>query len=341
MNSLLNAAVAAGVTTLVLTPVVRRLAIQHEYLDVPNDRSSHERPTPRVGGYAMLAGLVVGVWSADAWRDGAVAVTLGGAIVLAILALVDDRRPLPRLLRLVLQIAVAGVVAWGLGRAGAPRWPASPVVAWIAWTGALVWIVGLVNTYNFMDGLNGMAGVAAVVTGSLLAVLALRRGDLPAAALATSLAAAVAGFLPFNLLTGSTFLGDSGSTAMGLIFGALVLDASGPGVVPLAPALPLTPFVLDAGATVVRRALGGERFFTTRHRSHYYQRLQQQGWSHVAVAGLYGGLTLASATIALAFDGLSTGGRVVALLAILLGHAVVFACIEVGWSRQVRRNAAN
>ena len=86
--------------------------------------------------------------------------------------------------------AVAGLVVWGLGQAGALRWPASPVLAWIAWTGALIWVVGLVNTYNFMDGLNGMVGVAAVVTGSLLAVLALRRGDLPAAALATSVAAA-------------------------------------------------------------------------------------------------------------------------------------------------------
>ena len=98
--------------------------------------------------------------------------------------------------------------------------------------------------------------------------------------------------------------------------------------------------MLDAGATVVRRALGGERFFATRHRSHYYQRLQQQGWSHEAVAGLYGGLTLASAAIALVFDGLSRGGQVVALAAILLGVGVVFACIEVGWSRQVRQRAA-
>ena len=199
-------------------------------------RTTARRREP--GGYAMLAGVIAGVWSTGAWRDGAAAVILAGAIVLAILAFIDDRRPLPRLLRAWSSRSRSlGLVVWGLApAAGAPRWPASPVLAWIAWTGALVWVVGLVNTYNFMDGLNGMVGVAAVVTGSLLAVLALRRGDLPAAVLATSVAAAAAGFSPFNLLTGSIFLGDSGSTAVGLIFGALVLDASGPGVPSLAPA---------------------------------------------------------------------------------------------------------
>ena len=338
MSSLLIPAATATVTTLALTPIVRRLAFQRGYLDVPNDRSSHDRPTPKTGGYAMLAGLMVGVWSACAWRDKTVAVVLGGALLLAGVALVDERRALPRPLRLILQIAVAGLVVWGLGQATGPAGPAAPALPWVAWTVALVWIVGLVNTYNFMDGLNGIAGVAAVVSGSALAMLAVRRGDLAAAALATSAAAAAAGFLPFNLPRGSIFMGDSGSTAFGLIFGALVLDAGELTVVPVAAALPVAPFVLDAGATVVRRAFRGERFWTP-HRSHYYQRLQQQGWSHLAVAGLYGALTAACATVALAFDRLSLGQQAVALAAIVIGHAVVFARVQAGWSRQARHRS--
>lgn len=339
MNALFMPAAAAAATTFLLTPIARRLAIQRGYLDLPTDRSSHDRPTPKTGGYAMLAGLAVGVFGAGGWRDGRVDVILAGALLLAGVALVDERRGLPRLQRLVLQVAIAGMVVWGLGPAGALARAATPQQGWIAGTVALVWIVGVVNAYNFMDGLNGIAGVTAVVAGSVLAVLALGRGDLPVAVLATAAAAAAAGFLPFNLLSGSIFMGDSGSTALGLVFGALVVDASTPGVVPVAAALPLAPFVLDAGTTIVRRALRGERFFATPHRSHYYQRLHQQGWSHVAVTGLYGGLTIASGTVALAFDRLSVGQRAIALAVIVIGHAAVFARIQVGWSRQAGRRA--
>jgi UDP-N-acetylmuramyl pentapeptide phosphotransferase/UDP-N-acetylglucosamine-1-phosphate transferase len=335
MTSLLTAAMgAAFATALILTPVLRRLALHVGYLDVPNERSSHDRPTPRTGGYAILAGVVAGVAAAGGWRDEAVACIVAGAVALAVIAFVDDQRSLRRLLRLVLQLLVAGLVVVGLSPHGTVAGPAWSPVEMVAWTAAVVWIVGVVNTYNFMDGLNGIAGVAAVVTGAVLAVLALRYGNLPAAVLAAAVAAAAAGFLPFNLAGGTIFMGDSGSTVLGITLGALALLVEGPpGSAPFAAALPLLPFVLDAGATVVRRALRGERFFSTPHRSHYYQRLQQQGWSHAAVTALYGGLTLACGIAALTFDGLTAVSRVAVLAAMIGGHAVIFASIQGRWSR--------
>jgi Fuc2NAc and GlcNAc transferase len=329
MTSLLTGAAAAAVSTLVLTPAVRRLAFRSAYLDVPNDRSSHRQPTPKTGGYAILAGVAVGVWTTGVWRAGNVAVILGGVLLLTVVAFVDDRRPLPMLFRLVLQAGIAALVVWGLRETSAPAGDAAFGNGWIAALVALVWIVGLINTYNFMDGLNGIAGGAAVVTGAVLAELALLRGDLPAAVLAISVAAAVAGFLPFNI-PGLIFMGDAGSTALGLVFGALVLDAARAGGVPVAATLPLVPFVLDAGTTRLNRALRGERFWLP-HREHYYQRLQQAGWSHTAVAGLYSALTIATGSVALVFDRLATGQRVAALAAVLIGHALIFSAIQRRW----------
>ena len=340
MNPLVVSAVTAATTALTITPIVRGAAIRGGYMDVPNERSSHVRPTPRTGGFAILVGLAAGTGAAGAWREGATATTLLGTFGLALMALVDDWRPLSRLLRLVLQVALLAAVLTALASTGAIAWPASRVLTCIAWTVALVWLLGLVNTYNFMDGLNGIAGLSAAVTGATLALLALRRGDLPSAVLATSVASAVLGFLPFNMIGGSIFMGDAGSTVLGLVLGALVLHAASLDHLPVAAALPLAPFVLDAGTTVIRRALRGERFFSTPHRSHYYQQLQQQGWSHAAVATLYACLTLACASVALAFDKLSLGQQVAALVGIVIGHAALFARIHAGWRRHIGGTSA-
>jgi UDP-N-acetylmuramyl pentapeptide phosphotransferase/UDP-N-acetylglucosamine-1-phosphate transferase len=313
MIRLIAAAVVAGVTTAVLMPFVRRLAIRHGYMDVPNEQSSHQRPTPRVGGYSMLAGVVAALFVVGAWRETTVATIMTGALVLGVAAFVDDRRALPRLVRLGVQFGVAALVLWSL--------QTSSLLLSI---GALVWIVAVINAYNFMDGLNGIAGIGALVTASALAVLALRHGNAAPAALAVSVAAAAAGFLPFNLFSGSVFMGDAGSTALGFVFASLAIDAATWGGASVAAMLPLAPFVLDAWMTIMRRALQGERFFSTRHRTSFYQLLQQSGWSHQEVAGFYGVLTLISAGVALAFDDLSPMRQGLALAALASGHAVIF-----------------
>lgn len=340
MTAVLTAGMVALLTSAVLTPVARRLAIARGYLDVPNERSSHERPTPKTGGYAIIAGLVTAVGVTGAWREGAVAVIVAGALALATLAVIDDHRPLPRMLRFAFQIAIALLVVAGLAQmhASIPREPSLAV--WLAGGVALVWLVGVINTYNFMDGLNGISSLAAIVTGVTLAILALRRGDVPMAALSAAIAAAAAGFVPFNL-RGSIFMGDTGSTTLGFVLGGSVLAAMRPGAWPIAAALPLLPFVLDAGVTIARRALRGERFFATPHRSHYYQRLQQQGWSHGAVSAIYAALTASCAAVALVFDRLSTKQSVAIVAALLLGHACMFAAVQTGWSRHVGREDAH
>jgi UDP-N-acetylmuramyl pentapeptide phosphotransferase/UDP-N-acetylglucosamine-1-phosphate transferase len=340
MNAVLVSAAVAGVTTLMLTPLARWLAIQYGHLDIPNNRSSHRQPTPRTGGLAILAGIGAGALGSDASHAPAIWRLLAAAVVLAAIALFDERRPLPRLLRLMLQVVVAAVLVWQWSTMDAFVAAASPLVVWLAMAAALVWLVGLINAYNFMDGLNGIAGLAALVTGAAMTVLALRNGDAIAATLAASVAAAAAGFLPFNLTSGSIFMGDTGSATLGLIFGGLVLHMERSDPVPVAAALPLAPFILDAAVTVVRRALRGERFFSTPHRSHYYQWLHQQGWSDVAVTALYAGLTAASAMVALLYDGLTASGRVLAVLALVAVHAVAFGVIHVRWSAQLRHGAA-
>ncbi len=323
----LTVAAAAFVTSLILTPIARALAVRHGLLDLPNERSSHERPTPRSGGYAIVVAMVLGVAVSGSLRAGWM-MLVGAAVGVALtIAAVDERRPLPRWSRLVVQIGIAIALV-----ASAPLvLPGIPSA--LGWGIGTVWIVYSINAYNFMDGLNGIASVTAVVCGTTFGLMALAKGDAPAAALAFASAGACAGFLPFNLPSGSIFMGDTGSATLGLIFGALVLRLISDGVSPVASVLPLAPFFLDAGLTILRRMLRGERFFSTPHRAHFYQRMQQQGFTHAAVAGVYGLLALGGAVLALFFDSLSAGAAAATTVAFGALHIVIFFCIETGWRR--------
>jgi UDP-N-acetylmuramyl pentapeptide phosphotransferase/UDP-N-acetylglucosamine-1-phosphate transferase len=243
------------------------------------------------------------------------------------MALIDERRSLPRKGRLLVQLGVvlALVLLAPLHVPAVPFWLSVPL--------ALIWIVWSLNAYNFMDGLNGISSATAIVTGATLGWLAFARGDQPAAYLALASAAAAAGFLPFNLPSGSIFMGDTGSATLGFLFGVLVLRVSHDLASLVACVLPLAPFFLDASITIVRRMLRGERFFSTPHRSHFYQRLQQKGWSHAQVTGLYAALALVGAALALAFSSLSTPVAIGATVGFVALHAIVFSCIETAWRR--------
>jgi UDP-GlcNAc:undecaprenyl-phosphate GlcNAc-1-phosphate transferase len=314
----------------VVTPALRASARRRGTLDVPNERSSHRVPTPRNGGIAIVSGIVAGTILLLARQsDRASAVILAGTLVTAVSAAVDERRPLPRPLRFLIQIAIAVIPPLATGlllqRVSLPY--IAVATHWLAVPVTLFWIVGVVNAYNFMDGLNGIASVEAIVCGATMALLALRRGDVAAAALAASIAGAAAGFLPWNL-GGSIFMGDVGSASLGFLFALTALRLAGDGVSFVAAALPLAPFILDAGVTLIRRAVTGQPFFSEPHRSHYYQWLNQLGWPHAGVTALWGGLAAACGALALAYDGSSEALRAAVLIAVAFAHAALFAIIS-------------
>ena len=301
---ILGGLVAATVSA-ILTPVARTIARRFGVLDQPNARSSHSIPTPRNGGYAIVIAIALGALAVGAFRGCTRSLAVGlGTLVLIVLAAIDELRTLSRVGRLIAQLLVGGLVSIALMR---PDLAGAHVLAALITGIAVVWTVWMTNAYNFMDGINGIASSAAVVTGVTMAILFSQQGDLAAAGLAIVIAGAAAGFLPWNM-TGTIFMGDVGSSTLGFLFACLVLRASGDGI--LIPAtLPLMPFLFDATLTLLIRAGRGERFFSTPHRDHCYQRLVQRGWSHAGVTALWTGLALACAVIALTWPTLGVSGR--------------------------------
>jgi UDP-N-acetylmuramyl pentapeptide phosphotransferase/UDP-N-acetylglucosamine-1-phosphate transferase len=266
-------ALSAFVVGLGLQPLVVWMMRVAAVLDVPTDRSSHELPTPRGGGLAVV--LAVGVAIAFVPSAGVFVVPL---FLFGTIGLLDDLHDLPVGTRLAAQVAAAIAVGFVLVPQSFSTVAAAASVVMVA-----IWLAAYVNAFNFMDGINGISGLHAILAGLVYGLVGARH-DLPALAGAGIVTAAAAlSFLPWNLGRARIFLGDVGSYGLGAMLGALAAYAVLHGV-PLEVAIaPLGLYLADTGWTLLRRVRTGEAWYRP-HRTHAYQRLVVLGWSHQRVA---------------------------------------------------------
>jgi glycosyltransferase WbpL len=271
------ALLAAAVTvSFFLTWMVRRYALWRGLLDHPNQRSSHDVPTPRGGGVAIvvtyLAGLIV-LWEGGIVPDALFFASLGAGLWIALVGFVDDHRNVSARWRLSAHaVAVAWILYW-LG--GVPALVIGGVTvapSWLATVATVVYILWVVNLYNFMDGIDGIAGIEAVTVcagGACIywtAFPGVGLWEVPALLLASA-----AGFLLWNYPPARVFMGDVGSGFLGVTLAVLAVHSIGLGQQFFwAWTILLGVFVVDASTTIVRRIWRRERVAVA-HRSHAYQ----------------------------------------------------------------------
>lgn len=324
----------------VLVAAIRRWAERGQCLDIPNERSSHTRPTPRGGGLAIVAVVLGGLWACAApdlkaaWPP--LALFTLGALVIAGVSGWDDLRHLPVGVRLAAHGlgALLAMLVFGYWRA--VGWPGSGalVLGALGMPLTFLWIVGLTNAYNFMDGIDGLAGGQALVAGLGWAVLGWLGAQPLVASLGLLIAAASLGFLGHNLPPARIFMGDVGSAFLGYLFAVLpVLAAPANPVFALAGFALVWPFVFDAALTFIRRLSRGEKVWLA-HRSHLYQRLVISGLSHGQVSGIYVGLALLGLAWAVA---LVQGWRGAALAGAALVALAAFSLWRWTCWREARR----
>lgn len=277
--------VAFGVS-LVVTVLMWRVGPRLGYVDRPDtgDLKAHTIPAVPLGGVAVFVGVHVGMaveGAVDGWL-------LASSALLLTLGLVDDRRGLPPMWRLAAEVCAAGLLAAG---AFNDRGILAVIVI-----GLLA--VTAVNAVNLFDGLDGLAGTSALVTCIGVVALSVARGTDagPAAVLAASLAA----FLLLNWHPARVFLGDSGAYVVGIILAFAVARVSNHVGELLVGIGLLGVFLIDVGATVVRRLRARADLFSG-DRNHTYDRLVASGRGVRTVALGAGGL---QAVLALAVIGL-------------------------------------
>jgi len=260
-------------SAVLLTLGIRYYANYKEFLDHPNERSSHLTPTPKGGGLAIM----VTFYSAFTYMyvhttiDSSLFYALLSALPVVVVSLIDDLYPLSAKIRFGVQL-LSGIFAiyflGGIDILNLSTFTISGV--WINII-ALLTIIWMTNLYNFLDGIDGYAGAEAVFVG--LSAYVLFGSDI-----ALLIATATAGFLLFNWHKASIFMGDVGSAPLGFIFAVLILhDAGAPNF--LAWLMLLSLFWFDATLTLIRRARQKEKL-SQAHKKHAYQRLNQVGFSH-------------------------------------------------------------
>jgi UDP-N-acetylmuramyl pentapeptide phosphotransferase/UDP-N-acetylglucosamine-1-phosphate transferase len=302
---------------LLLKPLIAWLH-RRAIMDIPNDRSSHVELTPRGGGIATTAGMLLGLiaWMA-LQSEPVMALVVLGMAVLALVSWLDDRSGgLPVGIRLGAQAISVGVVMAMLPlettvtQGLVPVW-LERVVLWFAW----MWFT---NLFNFMDGINGITGVEMVTVGAGFALIG-ALSPLGDGTVGLIVAAAALGFLPWNWGKAKVFLGDVGSVPAGYLLGGLLLGLALAGHWAAALILPMYYWV-DATFTLLRRLLRGEKVWQA-HRSHFYQQAARKLGSHAAVAARIGGLNLLLVVLAAA----STQGWQIAIGAIGVALAATIA----------------
>ncbi|RZU99121.1 glycosyltransferase family 4 protein [Spiribacter vilamensis] len=269
--------------------VLRAPAIALGLVDQPGGRKVHARPVPLIGGVAVLLafGLATLLLPIPLRPYGAL---YAGLAVIAVSGLVDDAIGLPASLRLLAQLVMATlvVVAGGPVLTDLGSFPGLGMIGlgFLAMPVTVIAIVGFVNSLNMMDGADGLAGGAAVVILSGLSVAAALAGDTRVPALALTLAAAVLGFLVFNLRTpwrrrATVFLGDGGSLALGFAVIWLAIETAmlpGRVISPLGIAWLLAVPVVETLNLIIRRLLRGQSPFHP-DREHLHHILSRAGFT--------------------------------------------------------------
>jgi Fuc2NAc and GlcNAc transferase len=275
-----------------LVGFIRRMALNVGMMDVPNARSSHQSPTPRGGGLAIVIVTIIAAAVDATTTPGSARVAVawvGGGALVALAGFIDDLRGFSAIIRLGVHVTAACLLLVAMGGPPAVLLSHGPIdLGVFGWVCAVIAIVWSINLFNFMDGIDGLAATQAVFVAG--AAVALQSGSglsgaqqLPLLALAGS----SVGFLLWNFPPAKIFMGDVGSGFIGFALVAAAFLTSGHGPTTIWTWLVLNGlFIADATTTLLARLIRGQRIHEA-HCSHIYQRLCRRWESHRAVTICY------------------------------------------------------
>jgi UDP-GlcNAc:undecaprenyl-phosphate/decaprenyl-phosphate GlcNAc-1-phosphate transferase len=328
---------SAFAIVLALTPLTVRLAHRIGALDDPTDRPRvHSEPIPRIGGLAIVAGILIpGV--AFVTDDGPYLGILIGALCVAALGMIDDvrgMRPSTKLLG-VAAIALIPVVGWEVtfDRVTLPLL-GDHDLGWTAYPLTVIWIVTLANLVNLIDGMDALAAGIVAIAAASFALLAVSFDRANAAALAAIVCGATLAFLPHNYHPARIFMGDSGALALGFVLAAVAVQGVVKTAATIALAAPLLVMavpILDTSFVVLKRLKYRRAPWGADH-NHFYHRFLRIGFSQrrtVAYLHLWAALLAAFAILVRFYSPRPQGDWDLGNTAIVLAAGLVVAAASV------------
>lgn len=328
----------AAVGTFLATPIAIAIAVRTGFFDRPAGYKEHAKPTPYLGGTAIIVGILAAVVLVRGagnthW------VIIVCAVAIWAMGTLDDRVSLPISLRTLVEAGLA-VLLYATGRGwGVFHYAPADLLL------TVVWVVGVMNAFNLMDNMDGAAASVAAVSAIGAGVLALMSGDNALAALAFAVAGACFGFLPSNLAKPARiFMGDGGSLLVGLLVARVTMAAVTPNYLGpsgvIVAALLVALVIFDTTLVTISRTRAG-RSVLSGGRDHLTHRLSSRIGAprHVALTLAGAQLLLSAATIGLAQAGV--GWVLLAgAMSVAVGGVLIWQFERVTWLDDGRTEVA-
>ncbi|MGE7949216.1 glycosyltransferase family 4 protein [Lysinibacillus sp. NPDC093688] len=319
--------IAAFVASILLTPLVKRLAFRIGAVDAPNYRKVHARIMPRLGGLAIFLSFLIAVAIFqpiliinENGSNFLLAIIIGACIIVAT-GVVDDMREISAKAKLVGQLIAALIVIFVGGIQ--IDMITLPFVGelnfgFLSIPLTIIWIVGITNAINLIDGLDGLAAGVSTIALITLAVMAIIMHNMFVLAIAAILAAATFGFLFYNFHPAKIFMGDTGALFLGFMISVLaLLGFKNVTVVSLIiPVIILGVPISDTFFAIVRRVRMKKKW-SDPDKSHLHHRLLDMGFTHRQTVLLIYGIATMFGMAAVIFSMAKLWGAIL-LVAVIL-----------------------
>ncbi|PCJ88875.1 MAG: hypothetical protein COA54_01200 [Thiotrichaceae bacterium] len=283
LGSYMLIGIVAMSISMILIPLMIRLAPAIGMIDQPDSRKVHTEVIPRVGGIGIVIGLIVPIliWAS---QDTFVQSLIIGCSVLLIFGAWDDARELSPVVKLIGQIVAAlTIVYYGdVYVFNFPFMESEEISELIGRPFTVIAIVGMINALNLSDGLDGLAGGEALLSLLAMAYMAYQFEGGQVLIVIVATIGGIFGFLRFNSHPARVFMGDSGSQTLGFILGSLVVYMSqnlNSAISPVVPLLLLGLPVIDSIVVFALRAHRGTSLVTAA-KDHLHHRLLARGFYH-------------------------------------------------------------
>jgi UDP-GlcNAc:undecaprenyl-phosphate/decaprenyl-phosphate GlcNAc-1-phosphate transferase len=359
LNTYIVVYFGSALISMLLVPIVLKLAKKYNFVDNPGPRKPHHVPIPRIGGISFVAGtlaLIIPIFAldntiAESFRHTKIQfiALLAGAGFIYLIGLLDDLRSMRGGIKLLCLVAAA--LAFCFSGATIQTISLGSLLSihtgWAAFPLTILWIVALTVCMELIDGLDGLAaGIAMIVCGTLV-VLSLWSGQAAMTVLMLALLGGVTGFLIFNFYPAKIFMGDGGSLFLGFMIAgsSIICQSKTSAFVGLAlPFLVLGMPILDTGLVFAFRNIIERRSMFAPDSNHLHHRLLRLGLNHRSVVLVMYAITAISASIGifmLRAEGDWSVRFLVAGIALLFS---MFACLGKGrylkLYRGLKRNLA-
>lgn len=273
--------------SLILTPIVRNLAIKVNAVDIPkDDRRIHKKPIPLLGGIAIFFSFVIGIIFQ---RDGLNFQEIGmiiGATIITVGGILDDIKEIKPLYKLMFQLSATFVlIAFGLKI----NYLTNPFtsselfinIGILSIPLTILWIIGVTNAFNLIDGLDGLSAGIGFISSMTLFIIAILNNRYETAIMTAILGGALLGFIPYNFNPASIFMGDTGSQLIGFLLAAISIKGAIKSAAAFSLAVPILAFglpIYDTLFAMVRRKINGKPIMQA-DKGHFHHRLLNMGLS--------------------------------------------------------------